>query len=223
MKKLEMLGKRVLYRWRFRGRGVKIGSGCNLALHGVEFEGGNVLNCGVTFRGKLGYGSYIGSQSNLNASVGRYCSIASNVCTISGSHPTRKFVSTHPCFFSTRKQAGFTYVTEDIFTEAVFADEERHFVTIGNDVWIGNNVLLLPGIHIGDGAVIAAGAVVTKDVAPYTVVGGVPAKEIRKRFRDEQIEKLMEMQWWNQPEEWIRDNSELFEDIDRFLAESHGA
>ena len=76
---------------------------------------------------------------------------------------------------------------------------------------------MLPGVHIGDGAVVAAGAVVTKDVSPYSIVGGVPAKEIKKRFSDEQIEKLLEIKWWEQSKEWIKSNADAFKSVDSIL------
>ena len=75
---------------------------------------------------------------------------------------------------------------------------------IGNDVWIGYDAVIMAGVHIGDGAIIGTRAVVAKDVEPYSIVGGVPAKEIRKRFAPEVIKKLMEIQWWNWPIEKIR-------------------
>lgn len=75
---------------------------------------------------------------------------------------------------------------------------------IGNDVWIGYDAVIMAGVHIGDGEIIGTRAVVTKDVEPYSIVGGVPAKEIRKRFAPEVIKKLMEIQWWNWPIEKIR-------------------
>lgn len=77
---------------------------------------------------------------------------------------------------------------------------------IGNDVWIGYEAVILSGVTIGDGAVIGARAVVTKDVPPYTIVGGVPAKTIRKRFPQETIDRLEKLQWWNWPKERIRDH-----------------
>lgn len=77
-------------------------------------------------------------------------------------------------------------------------------IVIGNDVWIGYEAVIMAGIHIGDGAIIAARAVVTKDVPPYTIVGGVPAREIRKRFSPEVIEKLLRLKWWNWPTNKIR-------------------
>lgn len=90
-------------------------------------------------------------------------------------------------------------------------------VVIGNDVWIGANVILLPGVNIGDGAVIAAGAVVTKNVDPYAIVGGVPAKVIRYRFSKKCIEKLLRIQWWNWTDEKINDNIELFYEPEKFV------
>lgn len=217
MENIKGLAKCMLYRWRFRGRGVKIDAGCRLAITGVECEGMNTFRRNVTFRGKIGYGSYIGEESNINAIIGRYCSVANKVKTVIGRHPTSKFVSTHPAFFSTKQQAGFTYAAEDCYQEFLSVDDEGHSVVIGNDVWIGYGALLLSGVRIGDGAIVAAGAVVTKDVAPYSIVGGVPAREIRKRFSEDQIEKLMKIQWWNKPEEWIRIHAEHFQNIEEFL------
>ena len=77
-------------------------------------------------------------------------------------------------------------------------------IVIGNDVWIGYEAVILAGVTIGDGAVIGARAVVTKDIPPYTIVGGVPAKPIRKRFTQETIDLLLNIKWWNWPEERIR-------------------
>lgn len=90
---------------------------------------------------------------------------------------------------------------------------------IGNDVWIGNNVCIKQGITIGDGAIIATGAVVTKNVLPYTIYGGVPAKLIKKRFTDEQIEELLKIKWWD----WNIEKIKLatinndFDNIDSFI------
>ena len=216
---LKQMFKVWKYRMKYRGCHVKFDRSCQLAMDDFECEGMNVLHKRVSFRGKLGYGSYIGEGSSLNAVVGRYCSIASEVKTISGTHPTSKFVSTHPCFFSTRGQSGFTYVNENLFIEEIYVDEQRHLVEIGNDVWIGSNVLILPGVHIGDGAIVAAGAVVTKDVGAFTIVGGVPAKIIRRRFTDSQIHILMKVQWWNWPEEKVKNRINDFSNIDIFISD----
>lgn len=90
-------------------------------------------------------------------------------------------------------------------------------IIVGNDVWIGANVVLLPGVYIGNGAIIAAGAVVTHDIEPYSIVGGVPAKKIRYRFEHDVIEKLQEIQWWNWDVEKIEDNIEMFYQPEIFL------
>ena len=82
--------------------------------------------------------------------------------------------------------------------------DNRGDIIIGNDVWIGYEAVIMAGVHIGDGAVIAARAVVTKDVPPYTIVGGTPARKIRMRFEEEIIAKLQQIQWWNWPVEKIR-------------------
>jgi virginiamycin A acetyltransferase len=91
---------------------------------------------------------------------------------------------------------------------------------IGNDIWIGYNATIMAGVHIGDGAIIATNATVTKDVAPYTIVGGNPAKEIKKRFSDEQIATLLEIKWWDWDIDTITKNVHLLSgnDIDLLLA-----
>lgn len=83
-------------------------------------------------------------------------------------------------------------------------------VTIGNDVWIGDSVIILPGIEIGHGAIIGGGSVVTKNVEPFSIVGGNPAKVIRKRFTNEKIEELLQLEWWNWSEETIKKNQDFF-------------
>ena len=219
MKFLKRIIKCIKYKWQFRSKKVKFDFSCSFALNDVFCEGNNIFNKNVVFRGKIGFGSYIGADSNLNAVIGRYCSIASNVKCVAGSHPSNTFVSTHPAFFSTKRQAGFTYVEENLYREDIFVDNEKHLVKIGNDVWIGSNVLLLPGITIGDGAIIAAGAVVTKDVEPYAIVGGVPAKTIKKRFTDDEISFLLKFKWWDKSNVWLKQNVKQFQNIEFFLSE----
>jgi tetrahydrodipicolinate N-succinyltransferase len=98
--------------------------------------------------------------------------------------------------------------------------DEIHPVIIGNDVWIGANAVILDKVKIGDGAVIAAGAIVSKDVKPYTIVGGIPAKPIKKRFSEEEIEKLLEFKWWEKDIRWIRENYELFSKPAEFFSKT---
>lgn len=185
-----------------------------------HFEGRNLLGAEARIENsEIGYASYLAEKTVLkNTHIGRYTSIGPNVKNIIGKHPSQDFVSTHPVFYSLQKQVGMTYVSEDKFleyewTENGFANE------IGNDVWIGANVLLMPGVTIGDGAIVAAGGVVTRDVPPYAIVGGVPAKIIRYRFSEETIKFLLKLKWWNKPEKWIKEHAELFEDIELFRKE----
>jgi len=99
-----------------------------------------------------------------------------------------------------------------------FDAKSKGHIEIGNDVWIGLNVIILSGVKIGDGAVIAAGSVVTKSIPPYSIYGGVPAKLIKHRLREDQITQLQKIQWWNWSIEKIRENEALFyADVDEFI------
>lgn len=171
------------------------------------FGGYNRIGAGSVFSGQLGKYSYIGEECRINAQIGKFCSVANRVVTVSGTHPTRTWVSTHPAFYSAKKQCGTSFVTQELFEEATPPAQ------IGNDVWIGTGALLIGGVSIGDGAVIAAGAVVTKDVAPYAIVAGNPAKELRKRFSEEDIAFLQNLKWWDLPEEQLRAHTDCFKDV----------
>jgi chloramphenicol O-acetyltransferase type B len=122
--------------------------------------------------------------------VGSYSSIAEDVQIFVGGEHHPEWVSTFPFRAAFRMPGRF----ED------GQPVSRGPVTIGNDVWIGLGALILSGVTVGDGAVIAANAVVTKDVRPYAIVGGNPAREIRRRFRDDQVDRLLEIRWWDWPE-----------------------
>lgn len=169
----------------------------------------------------IGCGSYIGNDSYLRrVKIGKYCSIGNDVHILYGTHPTDTFVSTHPAFYSTVQQAGFTWVAEEKFQERNYAiPEEKISVTIGNDVWIAGHVQILEGVKIGDGAIVAAGAVVTEDVPAYAIVGGVPARIIRWRFDEEEREWLQKFQWWNKEETWIKNHVDDFWDINKLRKE----
>lgn len=185
-----------------------------------QFEGTNkVCESSRVAHSRFGYASYVGERSIvLNAHIGRYTSIGSDFKIICGTHPSRTFVSTHPAFYSTRKQVNVSYVDRNKFQEFKYADEEgKYSVVIGNDVWIGAEVTILEGVTVGDGAIVGSGAIVTSNVEPYSIVGGVPAKHIKYRFDEETIKKLMDLRWWDKDQEWIESNAELFEDISRFI------
>ena len=185
----------------------------------VQCEGNNGFgkNSAIV-SSKIGYGSYIAQGAKLaKANIGRYCSIGQNVDCIFGKHPANTYVSTHPSFFALKTPVGFTYADKQYFEEFAEPHDAGYSITIGNDVWIGANVSLMDGVKIGDGAIVAANALVTKDVPPYNIVGGVPAKPIKKRFTDKEIEFLLDFKWWEKPNSWIRESAHFFRDIEKFM------
>lgn len=208
---MKRLLKMIVYRLKHRGKNIKIASRSNLQGLNTALEGNNRIGKNTNFGGSMGRCSYIGNNCDIIANIGRYCSIASNVRVIMGKHPTRNWVSTSPVFFSTLAQCGTTYTEKNKYEEAA------QKTNIGCDVWIGDSVLMLEGVKIGHGAIVAAGAVVVRDVEPYSIVGGVPAKEIRKRFSKDEIDKLLEIKWWDLDEKWIQENADAFSDIQTLL------
>ena len=183
-----------------------------------EFEGGNVVRHNARVKNsKIGYGTYIGKECDIkDCNIGKFCSIGQRVKTIIGNHPSRGFISTHPSFFSIKKQSGFTFVNEDKFLES-FKGYKGKSIKIGNDVWVGSDVKILDGIKIGDGAIIAAGAVVNKNIEPYSIYGGIPAKKIKDRYSKEEKDILLKFKWWDKDLNWIARNSEKFSDEKEFF------
>ena len=148
--------------------------------------------------------SYVGRRTSIIcADVGKFCSIAGGSIIGMGTH-TLKNISTSPIFTEKRNGTGHSWCKSN-----KLYPYKR--VTIGNDVWIGARVMVMGGVTIGDGAVIAAGAIVTKDVPPYAIVGGVPAKVIKYRFSDEIVAQLLLIKWWNMPDYVLRQNIKYFQ------------
>lgn len=177
---------------------------------GSLFEGADSIGDGSSFSGNMGYGSYMCEDCHITGSIGRFTSIAAEVRSAQGTHPTGSpFATTSPMFYSLRKQTMTTFATEQRF------EELRPPVKIGNDCWIGTRAFLAGGVTVGDGAVILAGAVVTKDVPSYAVVGGVPAKILKYRYDEETVAFLLRTKWWDKPIDWLRNNSDLLCDVDR--------
>ncbi len=169
------------------------------------------------YRSSLGDYSYVMQHCQImHSSIGKFCSIASFVRLNPGNHPLERPTSHHMTYRAV--QYGFADSDDADF----FAWREAHPVTIGHDVWIGHNVTVLPGVTIGNGAAIGAGAVVTKNVEPYTIVAGVPAKRIRARFSDSVIEQLERIQWWNWSRSQLEQRFMEFRNMDAFL-EKYGA
>lgn len=169
------------------------GIGRNVFLRrGVRFEG-NPQNV------RIGDYTYINSAYLYDqVEIGKYCSVAHQVCIAPGEHHLHR-LSTYPVQIRVLGKGW----------ENVFPDKKR--TSIGNDVWIGSHATILSGVQVGDGAVIAAGAVVTRDVPAYAVVGGVPAKVLKYRFDEETIRRLEQLKWWDQSEKWLRNHQDLFD------------
>ncbi len=167
---------------------------------------------GYLYNSKIGDFTYLGPfVAMMNTQIGKFCSIAQGVGIGLGEHPAKTFVSTHPVFFSPHKQCGYSFTNQSHF-------QEMGENIIGNDVWIGLNAIIMNNITVADGAIIGAGAIVTKDVPPYAVVAGSPAKIIKFRFNEDEIERLLRFRWWNKDYAWIEQNFRKFHNIDDFLS-----
>jgi acetyltransferase-like isoleucine patch superfamily enzyme len=200
--------KKMQYLIGSKGKNLRLGFGCSL----IDVSIGNFVYIGDFAKisnTQIGDFSYISSKSRIrDTKIGKFCSIGSGVKIVLGKHPTN-FVSTHPAFYSNNKP--FLTFSNDMHYD------EYSGVIIGNDVWIAEDAIITGGVKIGDGAIIAARAVVTKDVEPYSIVGGVPAKHIKFRFEKNIRENLIKNKWWNNDIPYLRKNHLLFLDIKSFF------
>lgn len=158
--------------------------------------------------------SYIGHDCFVNnAKIGAFCSIADG-CKIGGAAHQIEYVSTSPVFVSGKNIMGKNF--------AAHGDTESKQTVIDSDVWIGMDCHIKEGTHIHVGSVVGMGSVLTKDIPPYEIWGGVPAKLIRKRFPDEVINELLSTKWWEWDDEKIKAYSEKFNDAEDFLSAFEG-
>ncbi len=157
----------------------------------------------------MGAYSYIVNDASANyAEIGKFCSIARDARLNPGNHPTWKAALHHFTYRTRSYELG----PED--DHDFFEWRRSHTVTLGHDVWIGHGATVLPGVSIGTGSVVGAGAVVSKDVPPFTIVGGVPSKPIRERFPKAVQDGLLAVSWWDWSHERLADAIDDFRDLD---------
>lgn len=198
------------WRWWFADRTVSVEPGAaldwrtRLAPHAALAAGASVSGSDVGRHTYFGEGCLV-----IHAEVGAFCSIAPHAIIGGGTHPTRDWVSTSPMFYSVRHNP---HVALDPDAQP-FAENPRTF--IGHDVWIGYAAIVLPGIKVGTGAIVAAGAVVTRDVPPYQIVAGVPAKPVRARFAEEEANWLLGSRWWDWDETTLHELAPHFSSVER--------
>ncbi|TDF94736.1 DapH/DapD/GlmU-related protein [Paenibacillus piri] len=161
---------------------------------------------------RIGDYTYTMDDVTINyAEVGKFTSIASHVCINPVDHPMDRVTQHHMTY--RRASYGFAETND----EDIFNWRRNNRVTIGHDVWIGHGAIIMKGVHVGTGAVIGSGAIVTKDIEPYTVVVGVPAKPIKKRFSQDVIDSLLKIAWWEWPRDLLEERFYELNDIAGFI------
>ncbi len=185
--------------------GAYIDQSSTLGEHSVLFRDVGFINS------NLGAYSYIQSSSVVcNADIGGFCSIASNVSIGLANHPLH-MVSTSPVFYDISQPLPKFLADSSFFTEALPQ------TTVGADVWIGQGAMIKAGVTIGVGAVIGAGSIVTRDIAPYSIAAGNPCKEIRSRFDEDTVKRLIATDWWRRSERELKLLVNLFVDPTKLL------
>ena len=166
---------------------------------------------------QVGRGSYIAGDCRLVAvRVGRFCSIGAQLHVANGQHPTRGWASTHPAFYSTRSQAGFTFANQTEYEE-LRRTEAGWALEVGHDAWIGDRVTVLAGVRIGTGSIVGAGSVVTRDVDDYVIVAGVPARVLGRRCSESEASDLVRTAWWERELPWLREHWRAFRSVPALL------
>lgn len=204
MIKLFLYKKRIQYqRYQFLKQRRKEGSVISAQTSGywkVFFEGKNGVPERCQFLSdniRIGYATTLGVNNLLsgNVTIGKYCQIGADVAFHASNHPISHMT---------------TYINSNLFNGELKKFKEEHKITVGNDVWVGHGVIVVGNVTIGNGAILAAGSVITKDVAPYTIVAGIPAKFIRKRFSDKIIQEIEDLKWWDLPNDELEKIKPLF-------------
>jgi len=194
---LSIVGSRDIHN-SLRFQGCTIDPNCCIDQSTQVSQNCHILENSLVLNSTIQRFSYVGRNSVIqNTRIGSFCSIANDVYIGLGTHPTELF-STSPLFYRVRNTFKRKVVEQD------YAFPEYQTIEIGNDVWVGARAIVLDGVKVGNGSIIAANAVVTKDVPPYAIVGGVPAKIIKYRFPDDKIARLQQCQWWSWPLDEIR-------------------
>jgi acetyltransferase-like isoleucine patch superfamily enzyme len=198
------------YRLSQRYKQTKANIGLNCILKEVELESYTFIgeNSRLT-RVKMGKHSYTNIEVSINlADIGNYVSIGSHVLIGVGKHPV-DMVSTHPAFYSNNKSFQ-TFAQEMKY-------EENLPVEIGHDVWIGSKATVMGGLKIGTGAIVAYGAIVTRNVPPYSIVGGIPARIFKYRFDEDTINRLLEIKWWELSDGFMELHHKEFQHPSKFI------
>jgi acetyltransferase-like isoleucine patch superfamily enzyme len=196
----------IRWRWRWSGRNLRLAAHTRIDHrtcldHSIELKTGAAI-----FGSHVGRRSYFGEHALvIHAEIGSYCSIAPHAIVGGGVHPVDR-VSTSPFTYGSAAQSS----PFPLPPLPDFVENPKTF--IGHDVWIGYAAVILPGVSIGNGAIVAAGAVVTRDVPPYAVVAGLPARVQRFRFSPEDIAWLQQAQWWNWTDAELRQRLPYFSD-----------
>jgi chloramphenicol O-acetyltransferase type B len=202
--------KKTLYQTKYWGKHLRIGY--KSTASNTQFGKYNWLVNEVTVQNcTFGDFSYVSSNSViLEAEIGKFCSIGPNVRIAPGKHPTHRVVSTHPAIYSNP-----SYCLKNF--SSIDQHNPNRKVKIGNDVWICANAVVADGVTIGDGAIIAANSVVTKNVEPYSIVSGVPAKHVRFRFKEDEIDCLMKNKWWEKDLLWLEKNAPYLWNVEDYV------